>query len=125
MKIFVKIFFYFCANFKKTKNVFAKISYCFPVISKRSTRISKGFGIRGQNNWEPTLTKKLGLTSLPSTAALNTYSMYVLVSPVTNSTIVQPSQSQAVQLYEPPTLHIYKRKLKIIYFLSLVAYNDD
>ena len=37
-------------------------------------------------------------------------------------TIVQPSQSLIVQLYAPPSLHIYKRKLKIKYFLSLVVY---
>ena len=103
-----------------------KLCIVFLLFQRGGRRESaKGLGIRGQNNWEPTLTKKLGLTSLPSTAALNTYSMYVLASLVTNSTIVQPSQSQAVQLYEPPTLHIYERKLKIIYFLSLVAYKDD
>ena len=37
-------------------------------------------------------------------------------------TIVQPSQSLIVQLYASPNLHIYKRKLKIKYFLSLVIY---
>ena len=51
--------------------------------------------------------------------------MHVWASRITNSTIVQLSHSQAVQLYAPPTLHIDKRKLTINYFLSLVAYKDD
>ena len=46
-----------------------------------------------------------------------------------------PVESQTLQLYNqvnhksynctpPPNLHIYKRKLKIEYFLSLVAYKN-
>ena len=46
-------------------------------------------------------------------------------SRVTNRKIVQPSQSQVVQLYASPNLHIYKRKLKIKYFLSLGAYKNQ
>ena len=51
-------------------------------------------------------------------AALNTYSVYVSTSRVTNGTIVQPSQLKVVQLYAPPNLHIYIRKLKIKYFFK-------
>ena len=99
MKIFAKFFFYFHANFKKTKKVLAKISWCFPVILKwRSTRISEKLRDSRAKQLGAILPKKPGKTSLPSTAALNTYSMYVLASWGTNSTIVQSSHSQAVQL---------------------------
>ena len=44
---------------------------------------------------------------------MNTCSVYVLTSRVTNRTIVQLRQSQVVQLYGPPNLHIYEKKLNI------------
>ena len=55
----------------------------------------------GKNNQQPYPATKLSRPSLPSTAAMNACSMYFLANRVTNSTIVQPSQSLAVQLYAP------------------------
>ena len=125
-------FFLVSRQFQEYQKVFAKILQRISVISRRrSIRISKKFGHSrtkhfGALPWQRNLVRR----------AYSDGSTEYIYSCICGLWTFWQVESQTVQLYNQvgykpskcpshPNLHIYKRKLKLNYFLSLVAYKDQ